>query len=273
MTLAPELLDAYLARLGVERPPGPDLPSLRAIHAAHLRAIPFENSSVLFGEPIEIDPARFVRKLAVDGRGGFCYELNGAFAELLVSLGYEVAYLSARVYYAEGTLGRPFEHLALRVTLEGEPWLVDIGFGYSFSEPLRLLADLEQVDPMGVFRLLPAPADESDAPPSLDLEWRHRDGRFVPHFRVEVRPSDLAEFGPECRHLQTAPDSPFVGGWMCSRLVEGGGITLFGRQLVSSTASGREERELADDEISAILANAFSIQARREGDRWVRGSG
>jgi len=273
VTLPSGALEAYLGRLGLERPPGADIDALRTLHAAHLRAIPFENSSVLFGEPIELDPAGFVRKLSVDRRGGFCYELNGAFAALLGALDFDVAYLSARGYEGDGALGRPYEHLALRVALDGEPWLVDVGFGYSFAEPLRLEAGFEQVDPMGAFRLLPVPRDDAGAGPALDLEWRHRDGRWVPHYRVDVTPSALADFSAECRYLQTAPESPFVSGWMCSRLVEGGGITIFGRQFISSTATEREERELSDADLLAVLAEFFDIQARREGDRWVRASG
>ena len=275
MTLAPDLLDAYLDRLDVERPPTPSLEALRALHVAHLRAIPFENSSVLFGEPIELDASRHVRKLAVEGRGGFCYELNGAFAELLRTLGFEVAYLSARVFYDDGALGQPYEHLALRVPVAGATWLVDVGFGYSFAEPLLLQPDVEQADPMGAFRLVPAADDDggSASGTSLDLEWRHRDGRWVPHYRVDVRPADLAAFGPQCAYLQTDPASPFVQGWMCSRLVEGGGITFLGGRFISSTATTREERDLSDADAPAVLASDFGIQARPDGVRWVRAGG
>ena len=145
-------LDAYRDRLGVPGPLRPDLATLRALHLAHLRTVPFENASVLFGEPIELDQDRFVHKLGVEGRGGFCYELNGAFERLLRAIGFEVALLEARGHETEGRLGPRFDHLALRVTLD-EPWLVDVGFGYSFVEPLRLIAGIEQVDPIGAFRL------------------------------------------------------------------------------------------------------------------------
>ena len=97
-----------------------------------------------------------------------------------------MALLEARGHETEGRLGPRFDHLALRVTLE-EPWLVDVGFGYSFVEPLRLIPGIEQVDPLGAFRLREV-GDE------LDLDWRHRDGRWVPHYRLDPVPHALAEF-------------------------------------------------------------------------------
>jgi len=148
-------------------PLDPDLETLRRLHARHMRSIPFENSSVLYGDAITLDESLLVQKLGRDGRGGFCYELNGAFAALLREVGFTVSYLAARTY-SDGAVGEPFEHLALRVDLD-EPWLVDVAFGYSFAEPLRLVAGIEQTDPMGAFRLV-------EAEDGWDLEWRHRDG-------------------------------------------------------------------------------------------------
>ena len=166
-----------------------------------------------------------MRKLGIDGRGGFCYELNGAFAVLLRELGFAVDYLDARVY-SDDAVGQHFEHLALSVTLD-EPWLVDVGFGYSFAEPLRFVIDLEQDDPMGAFRLV-------EAGDGLDLEWRHRDGRWVPHYRVDRTPHDLVAFAAMCDELQTSPTSPFVTDWLCSRIEGGGGVTLFGDVLIDT---------------------------------------
>jgi N-hydroxyarylamine O-acetyltransferase len=64
-----------------------------------------------------------VTKVARMHRGGFCYELNGAFAALLTALGFRVSLLSARVFGAGKRPGPPFDHMTLRVDL-AEPWLV-----------------------------------------------------------------------------------------------------------------------------------------------------
>ena len=257
-------LARYLERLGWpdgEAAITPDLATLQALHAAHMRIIPFENSSVLFGEPIAIDEAALVRKLGVEARGGFCYELNGAFGALLRALGYQVEPLEARVY-ADGVPGQHFEHLALRVTLD-QSWLVDVGFGYSFAEPLRLVPGVEQSDPMGAFRLV-------EVEDGWDLEWRHRDGRWVPHYRVDPAPKPLTAFAAMCAELQTSSASPFTTGWLCSRLLDEGGVTLFGRQLIVTENGRRDERELTDDAaISAELERWFGIRAQRVDGRWT----
>lgn len=255
-------LDVYGERLGVPGPLRPDLETLTALHRAHLETVPFENASVLFHEPIELDPDRFVHKLGIEGRGGICYELNGAFAVLLQSIGFEVDLLEARGHETEGRLGPRFDHLALRVTLD-EPWLVDVGFGYSFVEPLRLELDIEQDDPLGAFRLVGV-AEE------FDLEWRHGDGRWVPHYRLDPTSRELGEFVETSRFHQTDPRSPFTRGWNCVVMTSGGAITLSRRHYISTAGETRDERDLTDDETIEVLASSFGIRAAFVDGAWVR---
>ena len=139
-------VDDYLARIGVTRPASADLQALRDLQAAHLLAVPFENLSIHLGEPIVLDQAALVTKVARMHRGGFCYELNGAFAGLLTALGFGVSLLSARVFGAGEKPGPPFDHMTLRVDL-AEPWLADVGFGRFATRPLRLGFPGDQPDP------------------------------------------------------------------------------------------------------------------------------
>jgi arylamine N-acetyltransferase len=106
-------------------------------------AVPFENLDISLGRKIICDESRFLHKIVNERRGGFCYEMNGAFAELLRALGFKVTLLSARVSGGDGSEGPEFDHLALRVDLD-QPWLADVGFGDSFVEPLLLEPGLEQ---------------------------------------------------------------------------------------------------------------------------------
>src|SRR5690348_1505800 len=125
-------VEKYLARINYTGPRTPDEATLRALHVAHLRAVPFENLDIGRGVPIVLDLDRLYAKIVTRRRGGFCYELNGTFAELLRALGYSVELLSARVY--TGTQFSPeFDHLMLRVSggQLAEPLLADVGFGQS----------------------------------------------------------------------------------------------------------------------------------------------
>ena len=147
------MIEAYLSRLHLERPPEPDLAALRALQAAHQREIPFENLDVYTGVPLSLDIEALAEKILERRRGGFCYELNFLFSQLLAGLGYPVRLMSAGVFSDEGIVGPPFDHLCLRVEADGEPWLCDVGFGRAALHPLPL-APAEQIDdPAGAFRL------------------------------------------------------------------------------------------------------------------------
>ena len=132
--------DAYLKRMGYAGVTNPNAETLRALHRAHLFTVPFENLDIGLKRTIPCDADAAVRKIVEQRRGGFCYELNGAFTWLLRALGFQVTLLSARVGRPDGSLGPEYDHLTLRVDLD-PPWLADVGFGDSFLDPLRLQQD------------------------------------------------------------------------------------------------------------------------------------
>jgi N-hydroxyarylamine O-acetyltransferase len=145
----------YLDRIGYNGPLAPTADTLRALHRQHMLTVPFENLDIGLGRKIVLDAERFVDKIVSHHRGGFCYELNGAFATLLTAVGFRVTLLSARVANEAGIASKDFDHLTLRIDLEG-PWLADVGFGENFLEPLRLIGHIEQQDPVGTFRFIQA---------------------------------------------------------------------------------------------------------------------
>src|SRR5215831_1789438 len=147
-------LAAYLRRIGAPRPGRADAAALRTLHRAHQMTVPFENLSIHLAEPISLEERDLIDKIVHRRRGGFCYELNGAFALLLEALGARVSRVAAGVY-GEAGLSPPFDHLALVVhPADGSgPWLADVGFGSHSDYPLLLDARDDQEDPAGRFRL------------------------------------------------------------------------------------------------------------------------
>ena len=143
---------AYLTRLGYTGPLDPNADTLRGLHRAHLQVAPFENLDIHLGRPIVLDEAALFDKIVHRRRGGFCYELNGLFAGLLRALGFSVDLLSARVSIGTGDFGPDFDHLVLRVHVDGG-WLADVGFGDCFSEPLRFDDPADQIRDGRVYRL------------------------------------------------------------------------------------------------------------------------
>lgn len=250
--LPPAARDRYLARIGYVGALSPDIEVLRALHRAHLLAIPYENLDIHLGRTLTLDPHAIFEKLVVDRRGGWCYEMNGLFGRVLESLGFEVRYLSGavgRVTRGESAEGN---HLVLLVTLD-RPWIVDVGFGDGFLEPLPL----EQGDYRQGF---------------LDFRVMQVDERWVVYsheysgadsFDFTLEPRVLADFSHQSHELQTSPASGFVQTTVCQRFVEDGIVTLRGAVLRHVTVHGVTARTIERaDEYVDLLRDEFGLAPR-----------
>jgi N-hydroxyarylamine O-acetyltransferase len=244
---------AYLARIGFTGSTKVDAGTLRPLHLAHLYAVPFENLDISLGRKIVCDEERFVRKIVDSRRGGFCYELNGAFAALLRALGFRVSLFSARVAREDGTASPEFDHLALLVDLE-EPWLADVGFGDCFLEPLRLKTESEQEQPGGPFRIVPVGDVMIVQRQLADQAWKSL-------YQFTLKAHELVDFEPRCQWQQTSPESHFVQQRICTRATPEGRITLSDLKLIRTMHGKREERMLAgEDEWKAVLLEHFGVR-------------
>ena len=235
----------YLERLAVQRPAAADESSLRALHRAHLLAVPFENLDIHLGRRIRLEPEALFQKVVRERRGGFCYELNGLFSMLLRTLGYQVTLHAARAATPNG-FGPPFDHLALRVAtpMSPWPWLVDVGFGSFSDRPLRLDSRGDQRDPAGVFQIV----DEEDGDVVI-----LKNG--LPEYRLERRARELPDFEPTCWWHTTSPKSHFTRSLVCSRLTDTGRITLSGRMLIETVNGEKSERALGPDD--SVVLDAY----------------
>ncbi len=233
---------AYLERIGLDGKPEPDAGTLRELHRAHLLAVPFENLDIHLGRRIVLDVAALERKIVGERRGGFCYELNGAFSALLGAIGYQLSLLEARVRKADGSgFGPPFDHLLLRVRCPGSPeeWLADVGFGDSYLEPLRMVVGPEQADPTGGYRI--QQAGDGD----LELLRRSADGgAWEAEHRFGTAAYELASFEAMCHYHQTSPQSPFTQRRVCSLATPTGRLTLRDDRLIVTDGGHRSERPI-----------------------------
>lgn len=244
---------AYLDRIGYSGSTEPTSNTLRAIHRAHMLSVPFENLDIALRRKIVVDESVTLRKIVELRRGGFCYELNGAFAALLRALGFEVTLLSARVARQQGGEGLEFDHLALRVDLQ-EPWLADVGFGESFLQPLRMEAGTEQVDPAGRFRLI-------QLGERFQLEQAGRNGDWKRQYSFTQQPRNLQDFAAMCHYHQTSPESSFTQNRICTRATPEGRIILSEMKLIVKRDGGREERMLSsEEERMEVLHEHFGIR-------------
>ena len=228
--------------MAVPRPHSADAVSLHVLHRAHQMTVPFENLSIHLSEPISLAEDDLIDKIVNRRRGGFCYQLNGAFAFLLQAMGAEVKRIAARVY-GNGQTGPPFDHMALvvRASDASGPWLIDVGFGSHSVYPLLFDSRHEQDNPAGRFLLV----DTEDG--DVDVL---KDGK--PQYRIEPRERTLADFIPTCWWQRTSPDSHFTRSTICSRLTEDGRVSLSSRTLITTEPGCRTEQQLPDDD--AVLA-------------------
>ena len=239
-------MEQYLRRIGVE----PD--GLRALQRAHLFSVPFENLDIHRGVPIVLDEEALLDKIVRRRRGGFCYELNGAFGWLLRELGFDVEMLSANVFGKSGW-GIDFDHMLLAVHLE-ERWLADVGFGDNFIDPLRWQEGTVQEQEVGAFRL-----DRAD--PCWHL-LRSDDGRetYQKQYRFEPRAHALSDFEPGCTYHQSE-ESHFTTATVCSLARPDGRITLRPDRLIETRQGKKSETPITSTgQWRSVLSDRFGIE-------------
>ena len=241
---------AYLDRIGYQGDIDTDPDSLYRLHRQHLLAVPFENLDIRHGRLIVLDAERLYVKIVLNRRGGFCYELNGLFAELLIELGFEVQRLSARVANEQGSFGIPFDHMTLLVKLE-QNWLADVGFGDSFREPLLDVNGIQKQAGES-FRLL----DDG----TVHTYLRRVDGIWKPQYIFSRQPYDLADFQAGCNYHQTSPKSSFTQRRVCSLATPDGKVTLSDMKLITTVNGRREERDVvSEEEYTDLLRDYFGV--------------
>lgn len=247
-------MGAYLERLGLKTAPDPTLAGLETVHRAHLRQVPFENLDIHRQVPLSLQPAALFDKIVGRRRGGLCYELNGLFALLLEGLGFAVERLSVRVYGAEG-LGPPFDHLALKVDVEGAAYLADVGFGASFERPLPLRHGAQQ-------RLKDTRYGLTQAEQTWTLQ-QTRAGESEPKdlYCFTLEPHPLPDFGSMCLYHQTDSASDFNRQRLCTRATPEGRQTLSGMRYIVTRGSKKTERPVESPaEYRQILRRVFGIE-------------
>jgi len=245
--------------------------SLCRLHRAHMLTVPFENLDIPLGREIIMDEDRFLDKIVRQHRGGFCYELNGAFAWLLRQIGFEVEYLSARVVGPAGEPGAEFDHMALLVEVSGERLIADVGFGDSFCSPLRLVADEVQrdSDPRAIdYRLTEENGTWTMWKMRVPDSVHSAPGEWVRQYLFRLEPRRLDQYTEMCRHQQTSPVSTFTRKIVCSRATTEGRVTLTATTLIESTADERVETPVDRERWHDVLRDRFDVLLPEQITRW-----
>jgi len=249
-------LDSYFQRLNYAGPKSPTLDTLNALSAAHAQQIPFENLNLLLGRGVPLGLAELEQKLLTEQRGGYCFEQNTLFLEVLRALGFSATPISARVRLQQPrSYTPPRTHVFLRVELPSGPHLVDVGVGaLSLTSALSLEERGEQRTP--------------HEPRRITFE----DGRYFHQVRFGDAWSDVCEFTLEempsiDRELanwfvSTHPQSHFKSRLVVARaLPNGARVSLLNRELTLRPRGEPAQTRLltSPSELLEALAEHFSL--------------
>lgn len=201
--------DAYLRRLGLDAE-APSADALVRLHRAQVERVPYETVWIFLGEGWGIDPAETGHRMARTSRGGYCFQLNGAFAALLTSLGYDVTIHVGGVHGADGPDGSELtNHAALIVDgcpAEASPdgrWYADVGLGDALHEPLPLHP--------GTYRQGPTTFSLDTVTDGIgDWHFGHDPNGSFAGVSIVEHPVGIAAFARRHEYFATAPDSPFA---------------------------------------------------------------
>lgn len=253
-------LDAYFERIGYDGPRDPTLEVLRALHASHPAAIPYEGTDVLLGRPVEIAPEAIFDKLVRRRRGGYCFEHNGLFRSVLTAIGFTVdAYLGRVLWFLGPDDPLPLRtHMVLRVTIDGDAWLADVGFGGAvMSAPIRMTDYTPQRTVNGVYRLTPVGSD-------LKLELQ-APSRWIPMVLIVPQPQLDVDFVAPNWYTSTHPKSGFRNRLMACRARPDARYALLNNRFTVRQPNGDAIETMLDREgLESTLREVFDIDVTDE---------
>ncbi|MBX3171482.1 MAG: arylamine N-acetyltransferase [Candidatus Eremiobacteraeota bacterium] len=244
---AHRLIEDYLRRIGQTK-----VPDLSQLVRAHLSHIPFENLSVLAGQPVWLDDDSLLAKLIRQKRGGYCFEQNTLFQRVLEKLGYELTPLQARVRRGVHEV-RPNTHKLLRVRYHDQDYLVDVGFGGEGpSRPLPW-GTTQEFQPGVKHRMV-----QEDG--LWVLQNQHDGEDWVDLYATDNRRAEQVDYEMANWFTSTHPGSLFVNSMLVSLHHETGYMMLFDGLLRRRRNGVTHQTRLQEEsEIRRILEDEFDL--------------
>lgn len=261
MTLTARQLDAYLERIGVERPVSLDFAGLSRLHRAHLVAFTWEALDAFMGWPNAIAPASAFAKMVEGRRGGWCYEMNGLFGAALAALGFDVTRLCGgvdREKLGDAAIGN---HLTLRVDLD-RPYLAEVGVADAIIAPV----------PLAVGPFSQRGFDFSIVPTADGwLRFNNHAQGIAKSFDFRADHSDEAALAATQAWLMQDAGSPFTHALAVLRHTAEGYVALQNDRLRIVTPIAAQERRITSaDHLAETFETVFDLDIPRPACVWDR---
>lgn len=249
-------LPQYFARIGYQGATDSTLNVLHALTRAHTQTIPFENLDVYLKKTIQLETEALFNKLVLARRGGYCFEQNGLFLQVLRQLGFNARPLAARVRLrvADRSIMPARTHLFIAVELDKQQWITDVGVGgYSLTQALLWQENLEQDTPHDRRRIV------RDGNRWFHQVWVGDHWQDIYEFWGEEMP--LSDQKVASWYTSTYPESSFTKQIMAARASpDGGRVSLLDGELKRRYPDGRvTARQITPDELQSVLLEQFSI--------------
>ncbi|WP_019275026.1 arylamine N-acetyltransferase family protein [Vibrio coralliilyticus] len=255
-------LNQYLSKIGLSYIPQTTIDDLTALHRAQHRRIPFENFDVALRRTIHLSEDALFEKLVLSERGGYCFEVNALLLSALKSLGFDAKPLLGRVHLGPEPSSR--SHQVSLVVLEGQEWIVDVGFGAQTPRaPIPVVFDREITTDLQTLRFVEHPLFGAMLQAKIDNNWIDLYSLDFTH----VCESDIA-----CGNFytSTSPDSTFLQKRVATITTDNGIITLLNSTLKIKTNEHTEEKEIAEDEgYLGVLKETFGIELDASFDDFI----
>ncbi|HEX6225516.1 MAG TPA: arylamine N-acetyltransferase [Chryseolinea sp.] len=246
----------YLKRIDFVNKVTLDLDTLTALHKNHVFHVPFENLDIYYKSLFDLEIANIYQKVVVRNRGGFCYELNSLFNELLLDLGFKSCLISSRIFNDNGSRGPEYDHMSISVDIAGRNYLCDVGFGDLFISPIEIREGIQH-DGKNFFKIKKFSTDE------FTLSMASGEDAFQKKYTFIPLAVPINAFHESCYDKQTNPTSYFVKNIVCTKPTPTGRRTVFNSKLVETTNGSKTETLINnDDELLKVLEAKFALKTK-----------
>jgi N-hydroxyarylamine O-acetyltransferase len=249
-------IEAYFKRINYSQKPTATLETLADLHRLHTQAIPFENISPFLGEEVSLDPLMVFNKLVLDKRGGYCFEQNALFSEVLTILGFQLKGLAARVVWNRSDAAPSARsHRLLLVTIDDRDFIADVGFGgITLTSPLEFKTDREQKTTHEDFRMR-IERDFFILEVKILNEWK-------PLYTFDLQEQFTVDYEISNFYVSQCSTSIFTKNLLAARPFETGRYALRNNTFTTHYLNGTSEsRKLkAANEIKEVLTEKFLIK-------------
>lgn len=250
-----EQINLYLKKMNYKDEVKIDYNTLSKLQIAHLTNIPYENIDVLNKKSLSLDAQDLFNKMILNKRGGYCFELNGLYSNLLKSLGFNVTNLAGRFIYQDGKT-RMRLHRILKVDIDGKSYISDVGVLSELPrKSLELIVDKVQNDGKCDYKF------ELDENKEYILYQKKPNKDWKQIYSFSLEPQLDIDYVLPSFYCETHLNSPFINSMKVAIYTEEEHIRLFDGELIFyKDGEVRRLEKICDKELEDVLKKYFGIE-------------